>query len=233
MRLYYLQNAVNNSDTGTYYPQVETLFPKLDYGTSNSISGIYNQESDFSTMEPKVDYAILKYGAKFSDFLSASMFVLNGFLVSEKAKSFFDRHNLPKHKYYAVPVRQDEQMQKYYWLHMLFFYKNSPFKVIELNNIEWNKSSFIIEKDLKYKTEIKISSPNDIVNAERELEFGEYITASILTLRKKILDESPDIFKLPILNMTEWIVKEHVKHSLVSSGLTGYKLTEITNLIIE
>jgi hypothetical protein len=235
MKLYYLACSVNSQDTGKNYPQVQKTFPLLDYRQADSIYRMLDQEFKFiEDFNPRIDYAELAKGSRPSDFLSSSMFQLNGFLISERSKDFFLRFTLPQYKFYKIPVLTfDEQTLPYFWFHMLFTFNDLTFQEIQNKNTLYDKSQFHVSRYFQKLDEIKIHSSEEFESKKKDLENGTSVRASSLSLKKDFLSQTPDIFKIPVLNSVDWIIKEHMKNQLEESHLTGFTLTEIANVIFE
>lgn len=230
-RLYYLDYASGTKETGDNFPQVQKIFPELDYNNKRSIYRLFEQGERFNDLMPIIECAELSKGSKLCDFLSSSMFNLNGFLISDRAKRIFDSFVLPPSKSYEIPIRlHNSALLHYYWLHMLFTYNNVNFKDIQNQYIIYNRSSFWTAKYSKEKDQITVTSNQDLKEKEDTLELGTYIIASVLFLKTEYLTQVPDVFKMPVLNPTEWIIKENVKRALEENMLTGFVVKEIDNL---
>jgi len=232
MRLYYLQNAVSNSDTCPENPQVQHIEPLLDSDAPNSIYRLYDSFYSFPSLDPTIEYVTLQKGSKFSDILSASMFTLTGFLVSEKLKDLFLNFKLPNYRIYHVPVKAGDTLVNYFWLHMLYMYQSTSFEQIQNNNIDFSRSDFVIEKHLVKISNIQISSIDQLMEKKRELNIGTKVQASTLVLNNAFLDQTPDIFKVPLLG-THWIIKEPLKEAIVKAHFTGIEINEVRNVLVE
>lgn len=232
MKLYFLEHAIDTEETGPYNPQIEKLYPDTDPNSNISIYRLYDNPGKFPLIDPKIDYVELKKGSKLSDVLSSSMFVRFGFIVSEKIKSIITGYELPEHKLYRVPVRYEGAIfVDYFWLHMLFEFNGKSFQDIQNENIIYPKSVFNVEKDFVKISQINIQSQADIKSQNEKLGSGMYISASSLVLNRKLIDEMPEIFKLPIINRVKWIIKQPLRDSLENNQCTGIRVTEIQNIL--
>lgn len=233
MKLFYLTYAGASDETGKNYPQVQKIYPELDYTSSQSIYRILEQGLSFNDASPFIDYGELRDGSLFTDFISSSMFNLNGYLISERTKNIFESLTLPSFKFYAVPIKSSDGTKIcYYWMHFLFSFKNTPFKDIQDRYIKFEKSNFWITKHLKRIEQVKITSIEDMNEIDIKLTLAQSISASVLHLHKEFITAVPDVFKIPLLSSTDWIIKEHVKNLLFENKLTGFIVKEVDNLVI-
>lgn len=231
-KLYTIKHAVATHETGPYNPQVQHIEPLLDSDAPNSIYRLYDSFYNFPAIDPKINYVTLKDGSEFTDMLSASMFTLTGFLVSQKLKELCLSFELPSYRIYPVPVKDGKSLVDYFWIHLLFKYKNRTFEEIQNENIDFSKSAFIIEKHLVKISDVQIFSVEELAHKRRELNVGTKVQASSLVLRHSFLNQMPDIFKVPLLG-THWIIKENFKEAILKASFTGIEIAEVKNIIID
>jgi hypothetical protein len=228
-KLFYIKYAVATNETGSFYPQVESILPKLKYSDANSVYRLFDSFDSFPNDPPKIDYAELKKGSMLSDALSSSMFVLLGFLISSKLKTIFQGFKLPEHRYYPVSIKSQNAFFEYYWLHMLYRYSGLSFEDFQLKNIIFDRSKFTVEKDLSKISDISISTIEELKIMSKELPIGKNIKATSLVFNKDCIDKLPDIFNMPLLG-TGWIVKEELRNRILEEKITGVEIIEVNSL---
>lgn len=229
IKLYILKHAVATEDTGPYNPQIANVIPELDYTSEKSVYRLFDNFFEFPVTDPTIEFASLRKGAKLSDLLSSSIFVLLGFLVSLKFRKILEGFSLPEHKFYRVPVNDGRNLYDYFWLHMLLKYQGNSFNEIQNLNTNFNDSKFHISKHLQTLEHIEVTSSEELFAKQKELTLGKSIKADYLTLNSNFLDQTPDIFKIPILS-NHWIIKQQVYNTLLSEKIKGVDLTEVVNI---
>lgn len=115
MEWYAISNATGK-EVGNVYPQVESMAPGYDLKKPNSVHNIpFDKYPDF---EPDLSYFVLVQKAKLTDVISLGYIIANGFLISEKLKTIFEKFKLPEHKYYPARVLHKNTLHNnYYWMH--------------------------------------------------------------------------------------------------------------------
>jgi len=218
--LYILRHAVSTQETGPFHPQVSGVYPELKYDDKRSLYRLFDNFNAFSAIDPKIDFLTLKKGARLTDLLSSSMFVLLGFIVSRRFKELFEQFKLPQCKFYKTPVKSGDVLHEYFWIHMLLQYEGKTFDEWQTSNTDFPKSKFYIEKYLNKIGDIEITSYEDLINKQKELDFGKSIKAEKLVMSQSFLVQMPDAFKIPLLS-NEWIIKDNFYNAIVKAGITG------------
>jgi hypothetical protein len=110
-----LNNATEG--IGAAYPQHETMGRGYDFHAGDSV---HNLSCDaFPDFEPNFSTVVIHGHAKLTDLLSSAPIPNTGFLVSERLRNVLERHVLPNHKFYAVPmVCRGKPVNGYFWLHL-------------------------------------------------------------------------------------------------------------------
>ena len=228
-RLYFIKHAVATEETGPYCPQIERLSPESEYDAKDSIYRLFDSFHDFPESSPKIDFASLKKGSKLTDLLSSSMFVLLGFLVSQKLRNLLERFQLPSHRFYSVPVKSEKTTAEYFWMHMIYQYSKLSVEEAQNKHLIFNLSHFIVENHLSRVSDISVSSAGELLAKEKELGYDKSIKATSITLNEDFLKDVPDLFKIPLIS-NNWIIKQRLRDEIVREKITGVSMTEVENI---
>jgi hypothetical protein len=228
-KLHFIKHSVATSETGPFNPQIEKIFPQLNYEDPESIYRLFDDFNDFPKVSPKIDFAVLRKGARLTDLLSSSALVVTGFLVNEKFKEVLIQLRLPEYKLYRVPVKSDAVLFDYYWFHLLQSYMDSSFDEIQLRNVAFDQSEFFLEKHLMKVSDVRLSSVEELNTRRGELGVGKNIKAGKLVLDKKFLTRMPDLFKIPLLG-THWIIREAARKLILENKVSGVDMLPIQNV---
>lgn len=218
--------AINSTETGPVYPQVQKMSPDYDYDAPNSVHRLSREVDKLPDYEPNIDYLILHGKAKPSDLLSVTP-ISNGFLVSEKLKTIFEQFNLPTHRFYPAKVQHKTQFYNYYWLHIIC---NLTDKV------EYPKSTFFVyynfSKNMGY---VDVASKDDLLQKRQKLKAdnpGKTVTiwAEKITL-KHSSNKNLDLFEIGTFD-ANYYISEPLQQALIKAKITGYSITPASNLII-
>jgi hypothetical protein len=167
--------------------------------------------------------------AKITDVLSAAMLRLKGFLINDKVRNIFARHNLPEHRYYYAEVTdRNTDRYSYYWVQMRIDYAS-------LRYVDVARSEFVIEPDsiIKNPTEVsttvEIQSIEDFNEIKKKLNDKETIRLSKIVLNQDFLKAPLDIFAIPYFS-SSWIISEKLRDELIKAQITGITISELKNV---
>jgi hypothetical protein len=212
MKYYLLSVSTNEKEIGSFF-QTEGLptgYTSKWYDEPNSMTKLVDDSlPDFS---PDLKWE-LKPNAKLTDIVSAGNITATGFLMSTKAKTVFQRHNLAQHKFHNSKLIVNNNTIDYYYLQLV----NRDFQDINLE-----ESSFSITNAFRMKEDdITIDSYNDLIEKQKSLEFGNIISAEKIYLKK----DPFDLFFFPLIH-DGIFASERLLNDIINHMITGYDAKE-------
>jgi hypothetical protein len=226
MSYYIFKPAVNTSETGSAYPQIQKMVDGYNYKAPNSVHALSREVEKLPTYEPNLDYFVVHNRAKLSDILSVAP-ISGGFIISEKLKNILVNFNLPKHKFYPAKLQYKEKYYNYYWMHIIC-------NLTE--NVDYQKSIFFVyynfSKNMGY---IDISSKNELIQKEQNLKMQNpgklvVIWAEKISLNQSF-DRTLDLFKIGTFD-SNYYVSQSLQQVILKEKVSGCSLILATNLII-
>lgn len=209
MEYYLISVSTDLKEIGRYYQTkgLPTGYTSKWYDEPNSMTNLaYNCLPDFT---PDLKWE-LEGKAKLTDIVSASNITAVGFLMSEKAKSIFQKFELLEHKFHDATLIVKEQALHYYFLQIV---------CKDFHMIDFQRSSFCVA-DLTGEKEydIDVFSSDDLFAKQEQLELGLVITLEKLFLKNHI---EPDLFFFPFIH-SKYFASQRLVNEL-NSNITGYQ----------
>jgi hypothetical protein len=200
---YILKPAVDTPETGNAYPAVES-YPDYDFNAPNSVHKLNFRE--FPDFTPDIRFKLAK-GAKLCDMMGQATINANGFLISEKLKSIFEKANIVPHKFYPATIEAKGTLHQYYWVHLVW---PDGQDYVDFKNTKFNVTEFgaIIEP-------ISINSYSELGEKQKQLGVIKMIYAAQIVMK----DPGLDIWPNPI--NTGIFVSEKTRHQFGLTNPTG------------
>lgn len=164
----------------------------------------------------------LEEKTKKTNFLSNSSISALGFVIDEKVKNLLSSMDLTEHRLYNTPVLiEEKEDNSFSWLH----FKEDQNSI--LNNVDWNKSTFIKKNILLEEKNIRISSAEEFLRLSSEDHMISYEPEKLFFIDPSVLKN--DMFILDGLYYGV-IVSEKLKEKFEQEKITGVSFSEVSEL---
>lgn len=225
MKYYKLNYSSLVKEIGNAFPQIQNMSKGYNYDSNDSIYSISKCVNHLPTFIPNTEYFILNKKSYVTDLISSALLGNNGFIVSNKLKQIFEKHQLPIHKYYPIKIMHGNTvLTNFFWLHIISDYTSF---------IDFEASKFNILENYYYiRQPVKISSKEELVEqiGKVKLDSMHYsIGASEIVLAKNF-DMNINLFCIGVFDWNYYI-NENLKNELVLNKITGINLTIANNII--
>ncbi len=102
---------------GGTYPQHQEMSRGYDYDAPNSVHHLLDDAlPDF---EPDFDTVVVHGHARMTDLISSAPIMDTGYLVGPRLRAVLERHALPRHRFYSVPMTyRGKPVAGYSWLQL-------------------------------------------------------------------------------------------------------------------
>lgn len=226
MSYYIFKPAVNTSETGPVFPQVQKMRPGYNYKAPNSVYALSREVKQLPDYTPDLDYFIVNGKAKLTDLLSVSV-IHGGFLVSAKLKQVLQGFYLPTHQFYPARIEYKKNYYDYFWMHIICNLTDQ---------VDYVRSSFFIYYNYAHNLgSIEVSSLEDLVNKEDILKKNNpgktvAIWAEHIQLGRNF-DQSRDLFKISNFD-SNYYISEKLKIALYNANVSGCHIEPAKNLNI-
>jgi hypothetical protein len=223
MIFYTIEPAVNTSETGSAYPQIQKMSPGYNYNLPNSVYALDRKTTEFPDFTPNLDYFVLHNRAKLSDILSASVLNSCGFIVSEKFKKLIEGFNIMPHQFYDANVYYKKEKHPYYWMHII----GNMYSFVD-----YKKSVFFIYHNFSHNIGyISIDSFEDYLMQKEKIETNNP-TKTVTVWAEKIhlnnnFGSTLDFFKIGRFN-SQYFISNRLKLKLQENNITGVLIKENT-----
>lgn len=225
---YFIQEpSLEPAIIGDDYPQAYKFIKGYDPEAEKALFSTYKYRTSFPDFIPNLDGIRLSGSAKLTDFVSNG-FRSNFFIISEKAKSVFEQHQLCMHQFY--PLGLYKRNKKYDYFLLWFISDYSDF-------VDYKKTTFIKYNIFSEKRGDVIS----VISKEDLLEKRRIIKAEMDDMSQTIwgdrivmspsFDKELDFFEITLLDGGTYI-SERLKNNIEYKNLTGWDFIPANNLII-
>lgn len=217
MNYFILEAAVNTSETGPVYPQVQGMSPNYNYEAPNSVHALSRASDHFPTHPPNLNYFVVHNKANLTDLISVAV-TSGGFLINNKLKMVFDRFNITAHQFYpARLMHRGIFYDNYFWIH---FIQSDLAKFVD-----FKKSTFFIYHNYKYNLGfVKISSFDDLIQKRKVIkQKTPHKTVTIWAENiclQKTFDNKLDAFEIGTFD-SNFYVSERLREALAGAKITG------------
>ena len=223
--LYRITYKIDSKETGLIFPQVKGVYKPLE-----------NPVYPYPDVEPKgilldeVEFPVyeLKKRAKQSDLLSNVSLGGDYLMISKKAKEVLKDFKMLPHRFYPLKIIvRDELVDNYeaFYISRYKSYKQEYFQMDKMEFIYLNREPLqIIDPQVGFK-----SYKEYTIHQKKADKLNHFYAP------KEIMDDIPfDIIKMGTRFMHPgYYCNEKVKDAIISNGLTGFKIEEITNTAFE
>jgi hypothetical protein len=208
MSYYILKPAVDTQETGNAYPAVES-YDDYDFNAPNSVYKLNFHE--FPDFTPDIRFKLAK-GAKLCDMMGQATINANGFLISEKLKSIFEKANIIPHKFYLASIEANSSLYNYYWFHLIWN------EGIEL--VDFTQTLFEYKISNSEKTTCLLANYSEYVEKKKSLGFFNPLRAVKITLRRNNFD----LIINPLSNSV--LINKNLKDEITTHSLSGINCKE-------
>ena len=165
----------------------------------------------------------LKKGSVIVDFINPmGAYGGLGYLMSEKAKNILENFNLPKHKFYQLPILEFKQKAyQYYYMQIL----HNPY---DYSFIDFDKSTFI-KTDFfeENQTEVLFGNDLELKYAFENLDdLEEKILPNKIIFNDSFLESKFDMFQLDSLYFP-FIINSKIHKAFLENNLTGIVMDKV------
>lgn len=159
----------------------------------------------------------LRKGSVIVDFINEmGAFGGLGYLMSEKAKTILENFNLPKHKFYQLPILEFKQKSyRYYYMQIL---SNS----FDYSFINFEKSSFLKtdffkenQREVLFKNDIELKYAFENLN-----DLEEKIISNKIVLNDVYIKSKLDMFALDNLYFP-FIINSKIQKAFIENNING------------
>ena len=145
-----------------------------------------------------------------------------GYLISENAKTIVENFNLPKHKFYQLPILEFKQKAyQYYYMQIL----HNPY---DFSSIDFEKSTFLKTDFFQENyTEVLFKNGVELKHALDNLDdLEEKILPDEIVFNDAFLKSNLDMFQLDGLYFP-FIINSKIHKAFLENNLTGIVMTKV------
>jgi hypothetical protein len=199
------------------------MIDSLEYFLSDDSDVFWRHIGTIPSFEINLEYVRLEKEAKLTDFLSyyPNLHHGGGFLLSEKALEILTSHRLPPYEIYNAQVYSylGEKISSKY---KLLYCPPLAYDFINFEKTRFFEGSRILGKkifSIRSGAEFEKLKENKLFQSEKI-----FLNASF--------DDKLDYF-LTKVSMSNIFISERLKESLITAGMAGLNIVEVTEPIIE
>ncbi|HEY4194022.1 MAG TPA: DUF1629 domain-containing protein [Mucilaginibacter sp.] len=230
MKYYTFEPACDTKETGPVYPQIQKWKPGYDSNSATSFYSYLKKSKDvFADFIPNLDGLIVNGRARPTDLVSS--FTSGGFIVSEKLKLIFEKHNLAPHRFYpAKVIYKSKNLEGYFWMHVISNLTDF---------IDYSDSAFVISKHFDPSPiPIKLISKENYLEKAKSLEDdysknnGSYL--SIKSEKLKLddrFDRKLDFFTIGNFD-NRFYISQDLRDSIIENHITGCDIKPANHIMI-
>lgn len=227
MNYFIIHESSNPDIVGGDFPQAYKFIKGYNPDSENALFSIYKYKTTFPDFVPNLDGIMLSGFAKVTDFVSHG-FLSSSFIVSEKAKSIFEKYKLCTHRFYPLGLYKRGKKYDYSLLKVISDYSDF---------VDYNKSTFFeynISSRKNYGA-VSVSSKEDLLQKIKMVEektgkISQTIWGDNIVMNESF-DKELDFFIISRINANTYI-SERLKNDIECNGLTGWDFIPASNLTI-
>lgn len=210
MKFFSMDAACDTLETGSVYPQVESMKDGYNYQASNSIHKLRFDETPKE--DPDLDYFILEDKANPTDLLSTWVSFC-GLLISARLKEILLSHKLQSYRVYtAKVVHKGVELLGYYWFLPIGD---------ESESVDFDKTNFYAEDTFGKKQNLEINNYKDLTNIQKKIGYTSKIKTEKVVFKKEF-EIWKDLFRIGCFDYNIYI-SQGLKNTIKDKKLTGIK----------
>ncbi|AEM71580.1 MULTISPECIES: imm11 family protein [Flagellimonas] len=199
------------------------IFPQCELSRNvnpRAPDGIYNVPyNEFPDFIPRVEFDLAPK-AKWTDIMTSGA-LSHGYIVSERVKEIFEKHNLPSHAFYPAKIHSGDLSKDYYWFH---FFNNDFWNWVDREKSELYLRSIFPEErdDIIMEANLKKDNEGFMEMARNKPSLTDYYW------EKLVFNESfpdLDIFTTLSPSMHD-VISNRLLTGLEDVGITGYEVKD-------
>jgi hypothetical protein len=209
-KYFIISNASGTKETGIEYPQVKSMTKGYDLDAPNSVWALYAVRNEKPTFKPNLDSFVLYKKSHLTDVISAGFIGGRGLFVSDRFKKLLQKFNLTNHIFFPATVIKDDQIYKYYWMHLV----NSDYR----KYVVFSKTKF------SNRPRLKLKNYNEYLKYNNEKDPLDFLRAGFVTLNKNF-NQTLDLFMISKFDQKLYASDRLIK-AIKEARITGLEIKD-------